>query len=363
MIAFARIVLLLLADLVGLALLSIRPRRSIEAENLILRRQLSLYKERGVKPRRIDAATRVRLAWLARWCDWRSSLTVVRPETVIRWHRAGWRLLWRYRSRPGRPRIPLELRQLIRRIATDNPLWGEERIANELLLKLGIRVSARTVRKYMPKRPPGRPRGDQRWVTFLRNHAKTIIACDFFVAVTVTFQLLYVFVLIHHGSRRLVHFNVTAHPTAAWTLQQMRDAVGFEQDYCYLLHDRDSIFARHLDESIKGFGMRVLKSPPRSPMANAVCERLIGTMRRECLDWLIPISEPHLRSILKIWVGHYNSSRPHMALGPGVPDPPAKAGTFQTQQSRHRIGEGLVVLAKSVLGGLHHEYSLARAIV
>jgi putative transposase len=214
----------------------------------------------------------------------------------------------------------------------------------------------------MPKRPPGRPRGDQRWATFLRNHAKAIIACDFFVAVTVTFQLLYVFVLIHHGSRRLVHFNVTAHPTAAWTLQQMRDAVGFEQDYRYLLHDRDSIFARHLDESIKGFGMRVLKSPPRSPMANAVCERLIGTMRRECLDWLIPISEPHLRSILKIWVGHYNSSRPHMALGPGVPDPPAKAGAFQTQQSRHRIGEGLVVLAKSVLGGPHHEYSLARAI-
>jgi putative transposase len=126
---------------------------------------------------------------------------------------------------------------------------------------------------------------------------------------------------------------------------------------------QDSIFARHLDESIKGFGMRVLKSPPQSPMANAVCERLIGTIRRECLDWLIPISEPHLRSILKIWVGHYNSSRPHMTLGLGVPDPPTKPGTFQTQQSRHRIGEGLVVLAKSVLGGLHHEYSLARASV
>ena len=138
-----------------------------------------------MKPRRIDVATRVSLAWWSRWCDWRSSLIVVRPETVIYWHRAGWRLLWRYKSRPGRPRIPLELRQLIRRMATDNPLWGEERIANELLLKLGIRVSPRTVRKYMPKRPPGRPRGDQRWVAFLRNHAKAIIACDFFVAVTV----------------------------------------------------------------------------------------------------------------------------------------------------------------------------------
>ena len=271
-------------------------------------------------------------------------------------------MLWRYQSRPGRPRIPLELRQLIRRMATDNPLWGEERIANELLLKIGVRVSPRTVRKYMPKRPPGQPRGDQRWATFLRNHAQALIACDFFVAVTATFQLLYVFVLIHHGSRRLVHFNVTAHPTAAWTLQQLRDAVGFERDYRYLLHDRDSIFARHLDESIERFGMRVLKSPPRSPTANAVCERLIGTMRRECLDWLVPISEPHLRSILKIWVSHYNSSRPHMALGPGVPDPPTKAVTFQTQQSRHRIREGFVVLAKSVLGGLHHDYSLAPAV-
>lgn len=187
-------------------------------------------------------------------------------------------VLWRYQSRPGRPRIPLELRHLIRRMATNNPLWGEERIANELLLKIGVRVSPRTVRKYMPKRPPGQPRGDQRWATFLRNHAQAFIACDFFVAVTATFQLLYVFVLVHHGSRRLVHFNVTARPTAAWTLQQLRDAVSFQRDYRYLLHDRDSIFARHLDESIERFGMRVLKLPPQSPRANAVCERLIGTM-------------------------------------------------------------------------------------
>jgi transposase InsO family protein len=247
-------------------------------------------------------------------------------------------------------------------MAMDNPLWGEERIANELLLKLGIRVSPRTVRKYMPKRPPGRPRGDQRWGTFLSNHAKAILACDFFLTVTATFQLLYVFVLIHHGSRRLVHFNVTAHPTAAWTLQQLREAIGFEPRYRYLLHDRDSIFARHLDKSIEDFGLRVLKSPRQSPMANALCERLIGSIRRECLDWMIPISEAHLRSILKIWVAHYNRSRPHMALGPGVPDPPSKSAVFRSQQSRYRVREGLVVLAKSVLGGLHHEYSLAPAV-
>ena len=170
----------------GLLALTVRPRRSIEAENLVLRRQLALFKERGVKPRRIDAATRMSLAWLSRWCDWRSCLIVVRPETVVRWHRAGWRLFWRYKSRPGRPPIPLEMRQLIRRMARENPLWGEERIANELLVKLGVGVSPRTIRKYMPKMRPARPRGDQRWSTFLGNHATAIIACDFFVAVTAT---------------------------------------------------------------------------------------------------------------------------------------------------------------------------------
>ena len=242
MIAFARIVLRVLADLAGLVALSIRRRRSVEAENLVLRRQLALFKERGVKPRRIDAASRMSLAWLSRLCDWRSCLIVVRPETVVRWHRAGWRLFWRYKSRPGRPPIPLELRQLIRRMASENPLWGEERIANELLVKLGIGVSPRTVRKYMPKIPPGRPRGDQRWSTFLRNHATAIIACDFFVAVTAMFRMLYVFVVIEHSSRRLAHVNVTANPSANWTLQQLREVVGNGGGHRYLLHDRDRIF-------------------------------------------------------------------------------------------------------------------------
>jgi transposase InsO family protein len=154
-----------------------------------------------------------------------------------------------------------------------------------------------------------------------------MIACDFFVAVTATFRLLYVFVVIHHASRRLLHFNVTAHPTAAWTLQQLREAIGLERDHGYLLRDRDSIYAGSLDESTKNLGLTVLKSAPHSPKANAVCERVIGTIRRECLDWLIPLSEPHLRSMLKEWVTHYNGARPHMALGPGVLDPPVGAVT------------------------------------
>jgi putative transposase len=355
-VALARIVLRFLADLAGLVVLSLRSRRSVQAENLFLRRQLALYQERGIKPRRVDAATRVSLAVLSGLFDWRDALVVVRPETLIRWHRAGWHLFWRIKSRPGRPPIPLELRRLIRRMATENPIWGEERIANELLLKLGLRVSPRTVRKYMPKRPPGRPHGDQRW-------ARAIVACDFFVAVTATFRLLYVFVAIEHGSRRLVRVAVTAHPTAAWTLQQLREVVGFDRAHQYLIHDRDSIFARSLDESIRNLGLTVLKSPPHSPKANAICERVIGTIRRECLDWLIPLSESHLRAILRSWVHHYNHGRPHMALGPGVPDPPSEVVPSATQPTHHRIGERLGVRARSVLGGLHHEYRLAPALV
>jgi putative transposase len=221
----------LVADMLRWLRLTCRSSQSIQAENLFLRRQLALYIERGVKPRRIDSATRIALTLLSQLFDWRGALTVVRPETLIRWHRAGWKLFWRLKSRPGRPPIPVELQVLIRQIADENPSWGEERIANELLLKLGIRVSPRTVNKYLPRRPRGRPRGDLRWSTFLRLHAQGIIACDFFVAVTATFRLLYVFVVIEHHSRRLIHCNVTAHPNAAWTLQQLREVVGLEQRY------------------------------------------------------------------------------------------------------------------------------------
>src|SRR5208337_3382379 len=193
----------------------------------------------------------------------------------------------------GRPPIPAELRQLIRKMARENASWGEERIANELLLKLGLRVSPRTVRKYMPKSPPatGIPRGDQRWATFLKNHARGIIACDFCVAVTATFRILYVFVVIEHASRRLIHLNVTAHPTAAWTLQQLRDAIPLDHEYRFIIHDHDAIFSAELDASLTRLGLKVITTPVRSPQANSLCERLIGTLRRECLDWIIPLSE------------------------------------------------------------------------
>ena len=189
MVALIQSALRLSADLIGLMAFAFRQRRATAAEILVLRRQLALYKERGTKPRRIDPVTRISLALLSRFCNWRDVLVVVRPETLIRWHRAGWRLFWRLKSRPGRPPIAREIQDLIRRMAKENPSWSEERIANELQLKLGIGVSPRTVNKYLPKRPKHRPRGDLRWSTFLRLHAQGIIACDFLLAVTVTFRL------------------------------------------------------------------------------------------------------------------------------------------------------------------------------
>jgi hypothetical protein len=226
MVWLVRIGVGLFSDVFRLVLLLLRSSSAIRAENLDLRKQLAQYIERGVKPRRVDCVTRISLALLTRLFAWQDAVVMVRPKTIIRWHRMGWRLFWRFKCKLGRPPIPAELRALIRKMASENPVWGEERIANELLIKLGIRVSPRTVGKYMPKRSPGQPRGDQRWATFLRNHARTILACDFFVAVTATFQLLYVFVVIEHGRRRLAHLSVTDRPTAAWTLQQMRDVVG-----------------------------------------------------------------------------------------------------------------------------------------
>ena len=169
------------------------------------------------------------------------------------------------------------------------------------------------------------------------------------------------FVVIEHGTRRLAHINVTANPSAHWILQQLREAVRDGGGHRYLIHDRDRIFAKHLDDSIKALGVEVLRSPVASPKANAICERVIGTVRRECLDWLIPMSEAHLRAILKCWVTHYNRGRPHSALGPGVPDPPRPTVVFPKSKSRHRLAAGVFVRVKSVLSGLHHEYSLARA--
>ena len=228
----------LFADLVRLVVLGLRSNSSLAAENLFLRKQLAFYQERKIKPRRTSPSAQVTLILLSRWFNWRGALTVVASRTFLGWQRKRFQLFWRNKSQAGRPRIPPDLQRLIRMTARDNPSWGHERIANELLVKLGLRVSPRTIRKYLPKfpiAPAGNPRRDQRWSTFLKNHAAAMIACDFFVVASATFRIFYVLVIMEHASRRIIHLNVTAHPTAAWTLQQLREAIPSDHRYRFIL--------------------------------------------------------------------------------------------------------------------------------
>lgn len=334
---------------------------ALVAENLFLRKQLTLFQERQVKPRRASSTTRSVMVLLSRFFDWRSALVIVKPETFVRWHRAAFSILWTWKSRRrGRPRLPKKLQNLICEMARNNPTWGEERIADELMLKLSIRVSPRTVRKYLEANHPGGGRQDQRWATFVRNHAKAIVACDFFVSVTVTFEILYVFVAMEIGSRRILHCNVTAHPTAEWTTQQFREVFADLHPYRFVIHDRDSIFSSTLDGVLSLFGVRVMKTPIQAPKANAYCERLVGTIRREFLDYLIPINDGHLRRILKEFVCFYNRGRPHSALGPGIPEP--GQASVPASGHKYRLPAGYRVKATPVFGGLHHDYRLEKEV-
>ena len=340
-----------------------RGKASLAAENLFLRKQLGLFLEREKRPRRFsNQASRFTMGVLARLFDWREALVVVKPETLVRWHRKGFRLFWRWKSRrKGRRRVPEEIQALIRQMAEDNVTWGERRIANELQLKTGLRLSPRTVRKYMPPRPSGRSSttSAQRWSTFVKNHADALIAADFLTVVTARFRILYVFVIMELGSRRLLHTNVTRYPTADWTLQQFREAVPHEHPYRFLILDRDSIYSERLVKSVTGFGLGVLRTPRKTPQANGLCERIIGTLRRECLDFLIPFTEDHLRTIVFRWKDFYNRTRPHMSLGPGIPVPPDDL-PVPLSEHRHRLPDNTRVTKTPVLGGLHHDYRLEK---
>jgi len=350
----------LLSQMVRFLGLMADSKASLAAEVLFLRKQLAFYQERKVKPHRFNDAARISLLLLAKLFDWKNALVNVKPETFIGWHNKAFQLFWRWKSRGGRPRLPRNIRQLIAEMATNNPTWGQERVANELSLKLGILVSPRTVKKYWPEDLDSGCNGvsGQRWMTFVRNHANAMIACDFATVVTARFRVVYVFVLMEVGRRRVLHYNVTACPTALWTAQQFREAIPGDHNYRFLIHDRDSIFSDQVDEAVQSLGLKTLRTPVRAPQANAYCERLIGTMRRECLDFMIPLSEKHLRGILREWVAHYNQGRPHSSLGPGIPDP--GSGLQRAEPCGHRVPIDHQVVAKAILGGLHHEYRLER---
>jgi transposase InsO family protein len=319
-------------------------RSALQIEILALRHQLGVL-QRSVKRPKLTAADRLLWAWLSRvWADWRSALVIVKPETVIAWHRKGFRLFWTWKVRcgqSGRPPVPKDIRDLIRKMSRQNPLWGAPRIHGELL-KLGIDIGETSVSKYLVRhrKPPS-----QTWRTFLENHVKTMVSIDFFTVPTIRFQVLYVFLVLAHDRRRIAHFNVTAHPTAEWTAQQLREAFPFEPIPRYLLRDRDCIFGGAFRKHVNAMGIKEVLSAPRSPWQRAYVERVIGTIRRECLDHVIVFNEASLHRHVKSFMAYYHESRTHLSLAKDAP------------QSRPVQGPevGRIVAIPQV-GGLHHRY-------
>ncbi len=321
-------------------------RTNLAIENLALRQQLAVLSRNTKRPR---LRKRDQLFWMAisrLWPKWQSALHIVQPETVIKWHKQGFKMFWRWKSRhkTGRPPICREIRDLIRQISRENPTWGAPRIKAELRL-LGYDVAESTVAKYRikPVKPPS-----QTWRTFLKNHAEQIVACDFLTVPTVTFRQLYVFVILHHSSRRVLHINVTANPTSAWTARQIRQAFPYESSPRFLLRDNDSIYGSEFQRTVELLDIQEVRTAYRSPWQNAYAERAIGSIRRECLDRLMVLNEKGLRRILDQYVCYYNKYRCHQSLGGNAPQPreldPPENGR---------------ITSTCILGGLHHTYRRA----
>ena len=323
-----------------------RTRQEQAIVELALRQQLATYAHRQAKPRLspLDRAFWVALSRL--WPRWRTALIVVQPETVIRWHRHGFRHYWRSISvpGPGRPAISAETKQMIRQMTAENN-WRARKVRAELS-KLGIEVSLATVSRYLPKAQPD-PESHQSWLTFLRNHKDGIAGMDFFVVPTVRFQLLYVWFAIDHGRRRILHFNVTASPTARWVLLQLREAFPDEPAHRFLIFDNDAIFSAEVARSIAGFGIWPRRTAYRSPWQNGTAERFVGTVRRELLDHVVVLSEDHLRRLLREYVAYYNTERVHTS----ITDAPAGRAS-ETKPS----GAAKVTRLPRV-GGLHGRYT------
>lgn len=335
----------LLSLLLAVVPRALRSRHDLLLENLFLRQQLQVALR---SQRRPALRTWDKLFWVSihsfRW-DWRRHLLLVRPEAVIRWRRQGWRLYWRWRSstRLGRPRLTPEVRELITTMADQNPLWGTERIRGELL-KLGFVVSARSIRRYR-RRPRTRP-PSQSWRTFLINHASAIWAADLFVVQTLGFKTLYVLFFISHDRRELLHFRVTSQPAAAWTWRQTIEATAWGRLPRFLIHDRDRVWGGDFAARLAAIGINSVTTPIRAPNANSIGERVVGSLRRECLDHMIILGERHLSTVLAEFVAYYNHDRPHRTLGLETP----------ISSVRSLSGE---VRSRPILGGLHHAYERA----
>jgi len=337
----------------GVLVRALGSRRDLVLENLALRQQLATYKCRNRRPR-IGAADRAFWVMLHQlWDRWRDALVVVKPDTVVRWHRAGFRRYWSWLSRrrrsEGRPAIDADVRALIHRMALDNS-WGAPRIHGELLM-LGFDVSERTVSRYL-RRLHRRPDARQSWLTFLRNHREMIAAMDLFVVFTVTFRLIYVLFIIRHGRREIVHFNVTQHPTAAWVTQQVREAFPFDTAPEYFIFDRDSIFSTDVVRAIRNLSTKPTRTAFRSPWQNGTAERWVGSARRELLDRVIVLNEAHLRRVLGEYVAHYHHDRTHCGLGKQTPG---------RRTARARLSTPARVVALTRIGGLSHRYEWREA--
>ena len=320
-----------------------RRRHDLALEVLALRHQLMVLKRRTCRARLRRSDRYLWLVLMRMWPNWRNPLIILQPETLIGRQRAGFRMFrrWKSRHRLGRPEKHQELIQLIRRMWSANPTWGSPRIRDELA-KLGLIASTATIRKYRPK-SKGKP--SQGWKTFLQNHAGSIAAMDFFVVPTMTFRLLYVLIVMNHERRKLVHFNITDSPSAAWTAQQIVNAFPYDSAPKYLMRDRDSIYGSIFKHRVKGMGIQQKLTAPRSPWQNPFAERLIGSIRRECLDRVIVLSEQQLRTILVDYFDYYHRARPHRSLSHDSPIPrPVES------PDRGRVTE------MPKVGGLHHQY-------
>jgi transposase InsO family protein len=317
----------------------------------LLRQQVIVLQRQVARPQ-LTAQDRGLLVVLAsRVQDWKNALQIVKPETVLRWHRAGFKLFWRQKSKgkARKPRISEETIALIKQMAIDNRRWGTKRIRGELL-KLGLRMNRDTIRRYMRqarrKLPP--QHHGQSWATFLANHASEIWACDFVQTYDLFFRTVFLFFIIEHGSRRVVQVGVTRNPTDEWVAQQVRNATPFGEGPRFLICDNDDKFGLHFEQAVKGAGIDLIHTPPYAPKTNAICERFIGSVRRECLDHILILSEKHVQRVIHEYCAFFNQARPHQGIGQQIPSPSREVGL--PEYARREI------IGVPILNGLHHDY-------